>query len=393
MQRLINLITGKVRVEVSGSYPERFFNLCARNGIKFQNMEICDLGVFRIDMSPKTYLGIGEVARKSMCRVHIVSKKGLPFLMRRIQKRTLLISGCVLFCIIAWLFTGFVWSVNIDGFDALDEGKLLAYLECEGLKKGAVVRSINIEELRNNILIKMPELSYVYVNFNGAEATVIARERKKPPEILPSDVPCDIIADKDGVVESITVKTGTPEVKRGDAVVRGDLLASGYVTGRAGTTVMTHADAEITLKTWTKISARMPRKQSGKRFTGREKKCYTIILFGNRIKLYRNSRISYMKCDKIINRNNLTLSERLSLPISLECATYREYEVSEETLRDESAFEVMGDTLSGKISDKEDCEVLNTRLSTSSDEDFAYATITAECIEKAGVKRKILKDG
>ncbi len=393
MQRLINLITGKVRVEVSGSYPERFFNLCARSGIKFRNMEICDLGVFRIDMSPKTYLGIGEVARKSMCRVHIVSKKGLPFFMRRIKKRTLLISGCVLFCVIAWIFTGFVWSVKIDGFETLDEGKLLAYLEGEGLRKGAIVKNINIEELRNNILIQMPELSYIYVNFNGAEATVIARERKTPPEILPSDVPCDIIADKDGIVESITVKTGTPEVAKGDTVVRGELLASGYVTGRAGTTVMTHADAEIMLKTWTHISAKMPRRQSEKRFTGREKKCYTIILFGNRIKLYPNSRISYTKCDKIIETNNLTVSERVSLPISLECATYREYEVLKKTLYDESAFEVMGDTLSGKISKKEDCEVLNTRLATSSDENFAYATITAECIEKAGVKRKILKDG
>ena len=393
MHRLLSFFSGTVRVEVRGSYPERFFNLCARNGIKFRNMELCEIGVFRIDMSPGMYLRIGDIARWSMCRVHILSKAGLPFLARRVKKRTLLLGGCAVFCIVAWVFTGFVWSVQIDGFDGLDEAKLYAYLEREGLRTGAWGRGVNVEELRNNILIQMPEIAYIYVNFSGAEAKVTARKRKAPPEILPSHVPCDIIADKDGVVESITVKTGSAEVKRGDAVVSGDLLASGYVTGRAGTTVMTHADAEITLRTWTRISARRPKKSSEKTYTGRERKCYSIILFGNRIKLYTNSRISYIKCDKIIDRKTLTLSERISLPISLECATYREYEIYDATLRDESAFEAMGDTLVGRISSKGDCEVVATSLATSSDENFAYATITAECIEKTGVKRKLLKDG
>lgn len=392
MQRIVNFFFGSVRVEVRGSYPERFLNLCARNGIKFRNMETCDVGVFRIDMSPRSFLVIRDIARRSMCRVHIVSKNGLPFLARRVKKRTLLVAGFALFCIAAWIFTGFVWAVDIDGFPSLDEERLAYLLEREGLRTGASVNSIDIEELRNNILIDMPELAYIYVNFSGARARVIARQRKAPPDILPADVPCDIISDKDGIVESITVKTGTPEVAKGDTVVRGEILASGYVTGRAGTTVTTHADAEITLKTWSRISARMPKKQQEKNYTGREKKCYTIILSGNRIKLYPNSRISYTKCDKIIDRKTLMVSEKISLPISLECATYREYEIIESTLQDEKAYEFMGDTLSGKIAEKEDCEVLSTRLSTSSDGNFAYATITAECIEKAGVERKILKD-
>ena len=99
MQRIVNFFFGSVRVEVRGSYPERFLNLCARNGIKFRNMETCDVGVFRIDMSPRSFLVIRDIARRSMCRVHIVSKNGLPFLVRRVKKRTLLVAGFALFCI------------------------------------------------------------------------------------------------------------------------------------------------------------------------------------------------------------------------------------------------------------------------------------------------------
>ncbi len=393
MQRVIRLFTGSLRVEVRGAYPERFLNLCARSGIKFRNMETLDIGVFRIDMNPKDFLCIRPIARKSMCRVHIVSKSGIPFYARRVKKRTLLVAGCSVFCIAAWIFTGFVWSINIDGFEGLDEDKLVSYLEEGGLRIGARVSSIDIEALRNDILIRLPELSYIYVNFSGAEARVIAKERKAPPEILPADVPCDIISDKDGIVNSITVKTGTPEVVKGETVMRGQILASGYVTGREGTTVVTHADAEITVKTWPSKSARMQKKYMEKSFTGREKERYTIILFGSRIKLYPNSRISYTKCDKIIKRNNLTLSEKIKLPISLERATYREFELLEKTLGEERAYEIMGDTLAKNLSERKDCEVSDTKLLTSSDENFAYASLKAECIEKAGVERKLLKDG
>ena len=393
MQRIMRFFGGNIRVEVRGAYPERFLNLCARRGIKFRNMETIDIGVFRIDMKPKEFFCIREVARKSMCRVHIVSKEGFPFFAKRIKKRTLLIAGCSVFCIAAWIFTGFVWSINIDGFEGLDEAKLRSYLEEEGLRIGVRVSSIDIEELRNDILIRLPVLSYIYVNFSGAEARVTAKARKAPPEIMPSDVPCDIISDKDGIVNSITVKTGTPEVVKGETVMRGQILASGYVTGREGTTVVTHADAEITLKTWPSESARMQKKYMEKSFTGNERERYTIILFGRRIKLYPNSRISYTKCDKIIKRNNLTLSEKIKLPISLECATYREFELSEKTLGEEVAYEIMGDTLAKKLSEKKDCEVQETKLLTSSDETFAYASLKAECIEKAGVERKLLKDG
>ncbi len=393
MQKFVNLFSGCVTIEVTGSYPERFLNLCARNGIKFWDMQICDIGVFRITLRAKSFLEIAPVAKKSMCRVHIISKGGFPFFSRRIKRRSILVAGCAMFCVAAWIFTGFVWTINIDGFEGLDEEKLRQRLQGEGLRIGAMHSSIDLEALRNNILIDMPELSYIYVNFSGAEAKVTARERKAPPEILPADVPCDIVADKDGIIHSITVKTGTPEVVRGETVVRGQLLASGYITGREGTTVITHADAEITAKTWKNISAKMPKKTMQKEFTGREKKCYTIILFGKRIKLYPNSRISYAKCDKIIKRNNLTVSRAITLPLSLECATYREFELREEAFREEQAFEIMGETLNECLSGGEVFEVVSTKLDTRADEKFAYAAIKAECIEKIGVKRKMLKDG
>ena len=393
MQSAVNFVRGSVLLEVKSSYPERFFNLCARHGIEFWDMTNDGLGVFRIRMTVKNFKRIRPVARKAMCRVHIVKRCGLPFFLNRFRKRAALISGCAVFCIIAWIFTSFVWVIDIDGYAELDTARLLNELSKQGLRVGTYAPSVEMENLKNNILIDMPELSYISVNINGSHAHVTARKRTLPPEILPSELPCDIISDKDGIIHDITVKSGTPEVVRGETVTRGQILASGYVTGRAGTTITTHADAEIRARVWRKKSARMPKKYSEKVYTGREKDLYTILLFDNRIKLYINSGISYTKCDKIIKRTDLRLFGRYRLPISLERATCREYEISKASMSDETAYDSLSKGLMSSLELPEDAEVINADFITSSDEVFAYATLTAESIEPIGTKREILRNG
>lgn len=387
----MNFVVGSVYVEVEGSYPERFFNLCARNGIEFWDVENLEPGVFRMNMTAESFRRIRPVARKSMCRVRIIKKQGVPFFARRFRKRAALLAGAAVFCLGAWIFTGFVWVIDIDGFAELDSAALRDALSENGVYIGAYSKSVDIEELKNDILIKMPELVYVSVNFNGSHAEVTARRRTPPPDILESDEPCDIISDRDGIITDITVKTGTAEVSRGDTVVQGQLLASGYVTGRAGSTTATHADAEIRARTWQKKTAKIAKEYNEKRYTGREKKLYTLIIFGNRIKLYINSRISYAKCDKIIKKTDLTVPGGLKLPISLETALCREYETAPKTMTDEEALKAVAPSLENAVELNEGGEIVSSRYTTSSDDKVLYAEITAECLEKIGIKRKILK--
>ena len=393
MQNIVNFFRGSVRIHITCSYPERFFNLCARADIEFWDMEIPSPGEILISLPIKDFRRLPAIARKLSCRIHIIEKSGLPFFSHRFRKRNMLIAGCIAFCLVAWVFMNFVWVIEIDGFDGLDRAKLMRALSDCGVKIGAYIPRIDRGSIRNDVLITMPELSYVYVNFKGSNAKVTAKERIMPPEILAEDTPCDIIADKDGQIRDITVKTGMPEVSRGDAVTKGQLLVSGYMTGRAGATVITHADAEIKANIRKKLSAKMMKKQSGKRHTGKEKTAWAIILFGKRIKLYFNSGISYMKCDKIIRKTDLALPGGMKLPLSLEKSVYREYEVEETELRDEDAFGLLGEYLNLELQTTDGAEFSDISFKTGSDGDFAYAEMRADCVEPIGIKKEILKIG
>ncbi len=393
MQKAVNFVCGSVLIEIRGAYPERFLNLCAVRGIEFWDMSAPDVGVLCVCMSVSNYRKIRPIAKKTMCHVHILKKQGLPFFTYRFRRRAALIAGCAVFCIVAWVFTSFVWVIDINGFESLNTEVLRRELARGGVYIGAYADSVDIESLKNDILIKMPELSYISVNFSGSHAEVTARRRTMPPEIIPMDTPCNIVAERGGIITDIVVKSGLPAVARGDTVIEGQLLASGYVTGRAGSTVITHASAEVSARTWRRETAKMPRTYAEKSYTGREKKQHTLILFGKRIKLYFNGGISYARCDKIIKKTDLTLPGGKKLPISLETAYIAEYETVEREFSQDVAEKMLRDGLEASLSLPAGGELVNAEYEAASDSTGFSVTMVAECIEPIGKEQVILKDG
>ena len=57
--------------------------------------------------------------------------------------------------------------------------------------------SVDSFELRNYILLEIPELSYIAVNVNGCRAYVQVRERTPAPELVSRRAPGNTVAAKD----------------------------------------------------------------------------------------------------------------------------------------------------------------------------------------------------
>ena len=68
-------------------------------------------------------------------------------------------------------------------------------------------------------------------------------------------------------------------------------------------------------------------------------------------------------------------------------------EISKASVSDETAYDSLSKGLMSSLELPEDAEVINADFITSSDEEIAYATLTAESIEPIGTKREILRNG
>ena len=84
---LARLLFGYVRIEVEGYYIERFINICTNNKILIWNL--------KREKGVKLYLNIGindfrklsTIAMKTNCKIKILRKKGIPFLLNRYKKK------------------------------------------------------------------------------------------------------------------------------------------------------------------------------------------------------------------------------------------------------------------------------------------------------------------
>jgi similar to stage IV sporulation protein len=385
---ILNFFRGSVRVEVRGAYPERFLNICAVNRIGFWKMARVAPDILHITVTVSDFKRLRGYAKKTGCGLHILNKRGIRFFTNRFRKRAALIAGLMVFSVAAWILTSFIWVIDINGFVNLDIAGLREHLRENGVYIGAYSPGIKLDELKNDILIKMPELSFITVNIRGGHAGVEVRKREIPPEIQSKD-PCDIVARRAGIIASIVVKSGTPAVKPGDTVHAGQLLAGGYMTGRSGTTITTRADADVTARTWYTISSKMPLDTLVKTYTGEKTSRHTLIIGGRRIKLFLNSGISYKEYDKIVKNNRLTLSESIILPVSLETETFFEYTLSGYGIPEETALEYIKSSLPRYLPAAENRKIADEKYYAFVENGAACVTLTAECLEDIGIKQLI----
>ena len=269
--------------------------------------------------------------------------------------------------------------------------KLMTQLSYNGLKLGAFAPNIKHEELKNDILLTFPELSNVTINISGCHAVVTLYMKTPVPEITDYSKHSNIISDYDGIIKSITVTSGTPEVSPGEFVRRGQLLAGGYMTGRTGVVVEYRAIADIVAKTQEKHKIVIPQKTIQKRLTGNIFKKYALILGRKRINLYFGTGNFHTCCDKIIEKVQLTIPFGLKLPIYLETCTYNEYTSSPYVITLQEAEKYLSENADKYVELKEDDRLINRDFSYSTENGCAVLNYTAECERKIGVEQMIPK--
>ena len=391
MLSMLNILFGYVRITVCGAYPERFLNLLAQQGIAFWAMQRLELDRISICLPVADYLRIRPFARRAMCHPHIERKIGLPFFTRRFRKRAALLIGLAIFCSIAWVLTSFLWVIDIEGCRTVDSARIREVLRQNGVYPGAYAKSIDHEDMKNDVLLNIPELSFIAVNISGSHARVIVRERTPAPEILSHDTPSNIVAARPGIITAITVTSGTPEVQPGDAVTEGQLLASGYMTGRAGTTLQTRAIADVRARTWETLRAAMPADTRAKTYTGLRTRRRVLILGNLRINLSFGSGNPYAECDKIIKNVRLTLPGDLALPIALETQDFYEYSTAAVAVDQETLFAYISDRMEQYIALAQQDHIINRQQTNAVQRGAAVVTLTVECERTIGREQIIPK--
>ncbi|MGI9950810.1 sporulation protein YqfD [Moorellaceae bacterium AZ2] len=225
-------LEGYLIIQVRGEGVESFLNLALEKGLAFGDLNRDEQGNLTAKIPLRYFRSLRPVARKTRCPIRILDKRGLYFWWRRLRCRRMLILGALLFVVGLYILSAFIWMVDVSPLNELKKVKperILDVAREAGLQKGAWKGNLDVRSLEHHILLKIPQLAWVGVSFQGTRATIEVVEKTLPDQDDDSGTPAHIIATKDAIISEILVLSGQGRVAVGDTVRQGDILISGIV--------------------------------------------------------------------------------------------------------------------------------------------------------------------
>ncbi|MBQ4347466.1 MAG: sporulation protein YqfD [Firmicutes bacterium] len=292
---LWHYLKGYVIIEITGSSPERFVNLAARNGVFLWEIKTFRKG-FCAHVSVQGFFLLRSALLASHCRVKIISRHGLPFLCKRAFKRASFSFGALFFAVSLWILSLFVWQVEINSDTAGSpetalEGAVLEFCAEEGLSAGSLRSGIDTKLLADEIRLEFPQISWASIHIRGTKATVSFTYAIEEPELSRTLGSSDIVAKKPGVIKRITARAGTPAVFPGQVVDTGDVLIKGEVIIMEGEEEKGResaiAQGEVWAETETFFEAYLPLSYTEREYEGETKYDFSLEFFGQRLNIIR----------------------------------------------------------------------------------------------------------
>ena len=248
-------------------------------------------------------------------------------LLKGLLRRPILIFGAVLLMFLTLFIPTRILFVTISGNERVPQRQILAVASECGVSFGVPRSEIRSEQVKNRLLSAMPELKWVGVNTSGCVAQISVRERALPEKQPEKPIVSSLVASCDGVIKEMTVRSGTPICRVGQAVKKGQLLVSGY--SDCGRCIYgKRADAEIYALTRHSLSLSALQEGYQKENINGSRRKFGLIIGKNRINFYKGSGICDTTCVRMYVEYPLTLPGGLQLPIALTVQEEIEYEIA-----------------------------------------------------------------
>lgn len=341
MFSIFKLIGGYCKVSIEGPGKERFLNLCKNKKILVWNLQPTKDG-YGFYVSFKAYQMLDEIEKKSNIHVRIEGKYGLPFFLYRNKKRKMFFTGMILCSVLLYLLSLFVWDIQVKGTVQYTEDEIHNFLKDNQIHTGIWKNRIDCDALEDAIRDYFKEAAWVSCDIEGTLLTVHLKESINKNDLDKMEMDgCDIVASKDGVIESIITREGTPVVKKGMKVKQGDTLISGsiYYYNDFDELLETRkicADGDVTARTMHSYKESFPMTYYEKEYTGKITKEYKLYLHDFSLPSF-GKRITDSSVDKVTEIFPIKVGRNFYLPISLQVTAYMEYIPKPVTLTDKEA--------------------------------------------------------
>ncbi|MEL7564948.1 MAG: sporulation protein YqfD [Dehalobacterium sp.] len=353
MKNLLNYLLGYVTINIKGDGVERFINLAVQRGIRIWDIQWKKDGTVKAQVQLSYIKALRHVARKSRCRFRIVGKTGLPFRIKDMKRRKMMVVGAVMFIAALYVLSSFVFFIEVTSQEPVKSlnPQMVKRLAAEkGVSIGRPKWLMDFKETEKYLMNNIPQLTWVGISAQGTKVEIEIVEKILPGPGEKDKSPGNMVALKNGVITQILVMRGQARVAPGDTVSKGEVLISGLVLpqfenptlpqpdGHLSQPELVKADGIIRAKVWYRGYGECPVVEKEKKYTGETVRSLSIKWGEKEKVLWGPEKSPYQLSTGKITTKRINLGRGKNSPVEIIMTTHQEQKIYQKNWGEEGAW-------------------------------------------------------
>ena len=273
-----------IRLRIEGSLLERLIQRALREGACFARVRRTAPRVILVDADERSAEILTRLCERFWLDCRVLRRGGGAALMDTIRRRWTIAPGLLLCALVCALFLSRIWLVDVaftgPSAELGDARAIRQCLEDNGVRVGMATSNLDASLLQTELLAEAGDYSFVGVRRQGIRLLVEASPEVPAPDLYALGYARDLVAARDGVVESVTVHSGQACVQPGDTVRAGQVLIRGEEDLTREETTPVGALGEVIARCWDEGSAEGELSRTALRRTGAAEMESTLSLLG-----------------------------------------------------------------------------------------------------------------
>ena len=216
MKKSNGLWFGQVEFSGYGGFPEKMASELIAAGVQLRRLKFGDGTVTGI-VPPGDYWATSIAAHKNGVRLRAGKRSGLYFTLLRYSRRVGIYLGALAFVFILALNSSRIQDIDVTGSSELtasQRSQVTEILSECGISPGKSTKT-DTKAAERRVMLELPEAAWVDISIVGFRVIADVETGTPKPEMLSSDVPCNIVASRAAAIISQTVREGTSSAAPG----------------------------------------------------------------------------------------------------------------------------------------------------------------------------------
>jgi len=309
------LFAGMVEAQITSADMDGVFDLILRSGFRIYSVLRIDELTTIFTIQRDEYNDLQKLLNERGEELCVNHKAGVYWTLKKAAKRPILYISAIILLLLTILLPSKVLFYTVSGNTSVPDRLIIDAAAQLGFPFGTNRKAIRNEIFKNGLISLIPEIEWAGINTVGCVAEITVRE-KECDSMESHTFPSNIIAVRDAVVTSVVVSKGSVNCAVGEAVLKGQLLISGYTDcGKA--LLLCEAKGEIYGYTSRELNGVVPLMAKKKVKIVNQEVRYSIVVGKKRINLWKGSGICPTTCDRIYKEYWVQLPGGYKLPVCL----------------------------------------------------------------------------